>query len=56
MAGQREVVRAVAPAMLLRYDVLDMVGEFTMLLAQQAILTTVSRASPDYIARSEIHR
>ena len=41
--GQGEVLGAIVPAMLLRDDVLDVVGELDVFLAEQAILATVPR-------------
>src|SRR5690348_1384553 len=49
VAGQREIVNVVAPAMLLGNEMLDVVRQSAVLLAQQAILTTVVRSSPDKV-------
>jgi hypothetical protein len=55
MACQREIVQFVVPAMLPRYDVLNVVNGFAMRLAQQTIFALVRRASPNGIARNGIH-
>jgi ABC-type Zn2+ transport system substrate-binding protein/surface adhesin len=56
VAGQRKVVLVVKPAMLLRHDVLDVVGQPAVLLRQQAIFTAISCSPTDCVARSGIHR
>jgi hypothetical protein len=56
VAGYREVVNVISPAMLFGDNMLDVVRQAAVLLAQQAILTTVIRSSPDKVARRGIHR
>jgi len=56
MAGQREVVNVIAPAVLLGDDMLDVVRQLAVLLAQQAILATVIRSSADKVPRGGVHR
>jgi len=56
VAGQGKVVNVVAPAMLLRNNMLDVVRQVTVLLPEQAILTTIGRSTPDKVPRSEVHR
>jgi hypothetical protein len=56
VAGQREIVNVIAPAMLLRNYMLDVVSQLAVLLAEQAILATVGRSSPDKAPRGSVHR
>jgi hypothetical protein len=56
VAGQREVVNVIAPPVLLGDDMLDVVRQLAVLLAQQAILTTVICSSPDKVPRGGVHR
>jgi hypothetical protein len=56
MAGQRKIVNVVAPAMLPGDDVLDVVRQLAVILAQQAILAAVARSLPDKVSRGGIHR
>jgi len=56
VAGQGKVVNVVAPAMLLRNDMLDVVRQVTVLLPERAILTTVGRSTPDKVPRGDVHR
>jgi hypothetical protein len=56
VAGQGEIVSVVTPAMLLRNDMLDVVHQAAVLLAEQAILTTVVGSTPDHVPRSGVHR
>jgi hypothetical protein len=56
VTGEREIVSVIAPAMLLGDDMLDVVSQLAVLLAEQAILATVVRSSPDKVASSGIHR
>jgi hypothetical protein len=55
VAGQREIVNVVAPAMLFGDDMLDVVRQVAVFLAEQAVLTTVARSSPDRVSRGGIH-
>jgi len=52
LASQREVIRVVAPAVLLRDDVLDVVRYSAVLLAEQA---TVACPSADKLPRTGIN-
>jgi hypothetical protein len=56
VAGQREIANVVAPAVLSGDDMLDVVRQPAVLLAQQAILATIIRSSPDKVPRGGIHR
>jgi hypothetical protein len=55
LAGQGELVNVVAAAMLPRDDMLDVVRQVAVLLAEQAILTRVVRPSTDKVPRGGIH-
>jgi len=56
VAGQRKIVDVVTPAVLLGNDMLDVVGELAMLLAQQAILATVVRSPSNEVLHASVHR
>jgi len=56
VAGQREIVNVIAPAVLFGDDMLNVVRQLALLLAQQAILATVIRPAPDKVPRSGVHR
>jgi hypothetical protein len=55
VARECEVVRDIGSAVLLRYDVLDVMREVAVLLAEQAILATVARPSSDEVPRGSVH-
>jgi hypothetical protein len=55
MACEREIVSFIGAAMLLGDNMLDMVGQFGILLWQQALLTTIFRPFSNEIARGGIH-
>jgi len=54
MAGKRQVVGVVAPAMLPRDDMLDVMGDSAVGLVEAAILTTAGRSLPNMVARGGI--
>jgi hypothetical protein len=56
VARKGEVVRVIGPTMLLCYDVLNVVREVAVLLAEQAILAAVPRPSSDEVSRGSVHR
>jgi hypothetical protein len=55
VTGQREIVDVIAPAMLLRDDMLDVMRQLAVRLGQQAILATVFRSAPNKLPRGGIH-
>jgi hypothetical protein len=56
MASQCQVLAFVGAAVLLRDNVLDVVGQLAVLLSELAILTTIGCTAPDEVARGDIHR
>jgi broad specificity polyphosphatase/5'/3'-nucleotidase SurE len=56
MAGKRKIVHVVTPAVLPGNDMLDVVCELAMLLAQQAVLATVVRSPPNEVLHASVHR
>jgi len=56
MAGQREIINVIAPAVLFGGYMLNVVRQLAVLLTQQAILATVIRPAPDKVPRGGIHR
>jgi hypothetical protein len=56
VAGQRKVINVIASAVLLGDDMLDVVRQLAVLLAQQAILATMIRSSSDKVPRGGVHR
>jgi hypothetical protein len=56
VAGQREIFNVIAPAVLFGDDMLNVVRQLAVLLAQQAILATVIRPAPDKVSRGGVHR
>ena len=56
MACQRQVARIVRPTMLFGDDVFDVMGEITVFLAEQAVLTTTGCPPPHEVSRRSIHR
>lgn len=55
MACKCEIVSFIGAAMLFGDNVLDMVGQFGILLWQQTVLTTILRSLSDELARGGIH-
>jgi hypothetical protein len=55
MTSEGEVVNVISSTMLLRNDMLDVVGQLAILLAKQAIFASVVRSMPDKVPRSGIH-
>jgi hypothetical protein len=55
VACQREVIRVLGAAVLLRHDVLYMMDQFGMFLAQPAIFATLASPPPDEVPRRRIH-
>jgi hypothetical protein len=55
VAGQREIVNVIAPAVLFGDDMLDVVRQLAVLLTQQAILATVVSPAADKVPRGGIH-
>ena len=56
MTSYRESARIVRAPMLLGYDVFDVVSEFAIALAHEAVFTAVLCPAPDKFPRSNIHR
>jgi hypothetical protein len=56
VAGQREIVNVIAPAVLFGDYMLNVVSQLAVLLAQQAILATVIRPAPDKVPLGGVHR
>ncbi len=56
VAGQGEIVRVIRPAMLLGYDMFNVMREATLFLPEQAVFTTVSGTLADKLSRSRIHQ
>jgi hypothetical protein len=56
MASQRQVARIVRAAMLFGDDVLNVMGEITVLLAEQALLATAGCPPPHEVSRGSIHQ
>jgi len=54
--GQREIFNVIAPGVLFGDDMLNMVRQLAVLLAQQAILATMIRSSSDEVPRGGVHR
>ena len=56
MAGQREIINVIAPAVLFGDDMFNVVRELAVILGQQAIFAAVIRPAPDKVPRGGIHR
>ena len=52
VACQREVIRVLGAAVLLRHDVLYMMDQFAVFLAQPAIFATLASPPPDEVIAS----
>ena len=55
VASQGEIVGVFGPTVLFGNDVFHVVGQFAVLLAEQAVLATVVRPSPHKLPRGGVH-
>jgi hypothetical protein len=55
MACQRQIIRVIGAAMLLRHDVFNMMDQLAILLVQPAIFETFGSPPPDEVPRRRIH-
>jgi hypothetical protein len=55
MACQRQVVRIIRAAVLLRYDMFDMMDQLAILLVKPAVFATFGSPPPDEVPRHSIH-
>ncbi len=56
VAGQRKIVNVVTPAVLPGDDMLDVVCELAMFLAQLAVFATVAGSPPNEVLHASVHR
>jgi hypothetical protein len=56
VAGQREIVDVLTPAMLFGDDMFNVVCQLAVILGEQAVFATETRPAPDKVPRGGIHR